>query len=128
MDFFGSYFKWYACPFCYWKDSVTLYQNALKVTSDNWKVHIDLAQTLLVQGRTAESIQHAAESVRIKPDCVDAINVLGVVLYYAGRTDEAITQFNRALQINPQCASARKNLNIALVKKQKTQIIQDVNK
>ena len=66
--------------------------------------------------------------VRIKPDCVDAINVLGVVLYYAGRTDEAITQFNRALQINPQCASARKNLNIALVKKQKTQIIQDVNK
>ncbi len=112
----------------YWKDSVTLYQNALKVTSDNWKVHIDLAQTLLVQGRTAESIQHAAESVRIKPDCVDAINVLGVVLYYAGRTDEAITQFNRALQINPQCASARKNLNIALVKKQKTQIIQDVNK
>jgi hypothetical protein len=110
----------------YWKDSVTLYRHALKVTDANWKVNMDLAQTLLRQGRFDESIRCAEESVKLKPDCVDAINVLGVVYYYAGKTDQAVAQFNRALQIDPKCKDAGKNLNIILAKK--TQTAQDPNK
>jgi tetratricopeptide (TPR) repeat protein len=110
----------------YWKDSITLYEHALKATPDNWKVHMDFAQTLLRQGRNAESIRHAEESVKLKPDCVDAINVLGVVYYYAGKTDQAIAQFNQAIKINPQYPDARKNLNIVLTKKGQT--AQDPNK
>jgi tetratricopeptide (TPR) repeat protein len=110
----------------YWKDSVTLYEHSLKATGDNWKVNMDLAQTLLRQGRFDESIRRAEESVKLKPDCLDAINVLGVVYYYAGKTDQAVAQFNRALQINPKCKDARKNLNIILAKKGRT--VQDPNK
>jgi protein O-mannosyl-transferase len=104
----------------YWKDSVTLYQHALNAAPDNWKVNMDLAQTLLRQGRTAESIRRAEESVKLKPDCIDAINVLGVVYYYAGKTDQAIAQFNQALKINPNYKDARKNLSIVLAKKSQT--------
>ncbi len=103
----------------YWKDSEILYQHALKVTDNNWKVHMDIAQALLRQKRFEEAIYHGSESVRIKPDCADAVNVLGVVLYYAGRTDQAIAQFNRALQIDPQSRDARKNLDIVLATEQK---------
>jgi hypothetical protein len=104
----------------YWKDSITLYQHAMKVTGANWKVNMDLAQTLLRQGRFDESIRCAEESVKLNPDCTDAINVLGVVYYYAGKTDQAVAQFKRALQIDPKCSDAAKNLNIILAKKSQT--------
>jgi tetratricopeptide (TPR) repeat protein len=101
----------------YWKNTITLCQHALDVTSNNWKAHLILAEVLSKQNRIEEAIWHNSEAVRIKPDYVDALNSLGTVLRVVGRVDEAIGYYKKALEINPQHIGANFNLGVALAVK-----------
>ncbi|MHC4423676.1 MAG: tetratricopeptide repeat protein [Planctomycetota bacterium] len=101
----------------YWKNSITLCEHALAVTENNYKAHFCMTELLRERGRFEEAIWHNSESIRIKPDYLEALNGLGLSLCDVGRTDEAITYYRRALEINPRLAEAHANLGTALVKK-----------
>jgi Flp pilus assembly protein TadD len=101
----------------YWRNSITIFQHALKVTKNNYMAHFCMTPELIEQGRIEEAIWHNTEAVRIKPDYADAINSLGVSLHKAGRIDEAVSCYNRALEINPAATEAHVNLAAALVTK-----------
>ncbi len=101
----------------YWKDSLPLFQHALKVTDNNYKAHLCLAGVLLEEGRVDEAIYHNIEAVRIRPDFIETHNDLGSNLYKIGRVDEAIDSYKRALEINPADVEVNANIGVALATK-----------
>ena len=101
----------------YWKNTLTLFERALKVTDNNYQAHFCISNTLLKQGRIEEAIRHSIEGVRINPNHANAVATLGVALSRAGRIDEAIDCFKRAIEIRPNFANAHFNLAVVLITK-----------
>jgi hypothetical protein len=93
----------------YWKNSISLFEHTLEVTSNNWLVNIDLGTELYREGRTDDAIKHYLEALRIKPDNAEAHNNLGIALDREGRTDDAIKHYLEALRIRPDYAKAHDN-------------------
>ena len=104
----------------YWKNGITLFEHALKITSNNYVSHNNLGLALEEQGRTAEAIDHYLQALRIKPDLKEAHNNLGLALEKQGRTAEAIDHYLQALRIKPDYAEAHNNLGLALEKQGRT--------
>jgi tetratricopeptide (TPR) repeat protein len=100
----------------YWKNSLTLYNHALSVTSDNWLIHYNLGLVLDKEGRSEDAIAHFREALRINPDHAEAHNNLGVALEKLGRTDKAVTHYTEALRLRPNYALAHNNLGVSLKK------------
>lgn len=97
-----------------WRDSVTLYQHTLSVTSDNLAIRYNLAHALGKQGRLDEATVHFTEALRIKPDFFDAAINLGITLSERGRFAEAVGHLERAVQIKPDSGKAHLQLALAL--------------
>jgi len=104
----------------YWKDSITLYERAIKVTENNYIAHFNITQPLFEQGRVQEAIRHDYEALRINPDYVEALNGLGFIYTRLGRIDEAIPLYNKALQLDPS-VNTYLNLGVALTNSGKLQ-------
>lgn len=90
----------------YWKDSATLFEHNLDVTTDNWVAHGNLAAELLKYNRPRQAIWHLQEAVRINPDSYVALYNLGVVLNRVGNKRGAIDAFRNAIRLNPASATA----------------------
>ena len=103
----------------YWKNSITLFEHSIKVTSNNYKLHYNLGVALVKEGRIDEAVGHYSEALRIQPDSLNAHYNLGNVLARQGRIDEAIAHYLKVLRINPDYAAAHTNLGIALIGKKK---------
>ena len=54
------------------------------------------------------------EALKCKPDCLEALNGLGLSLEAQGQTKEAVRQFKAALHLAPSFSAARVNLAVAL--------------
>ncbi len=105
----------------YWKNSITLFEHTLKITSNNYPAHNNLGTALAKQGRKEEAIKHYLQALRIKPDYVEARNNLGNALDEQGRTEEAVKYYLQALQIKPDYVEARYNLGVALYSQGRTE-------
>jgi tetratricopeptide (TPR) repeat protein len=99
----------------YWKDSITLFERALKVTKNNWLVQNNLGEALIAEGKPRDAIQCFKEAIRLKPDCMEAHNNLGNALDSLGRRDEAIQEYRTALAINSRSARVHSNLGFVLM-------------
>jgi protein O-mannosyl-transferase len=97
-----------------WGNSIDLWQHTLRVTSDNYRAHNNLAHALVAAGREEEARVQFEAALRINPDSVEAHTGLGSVLLPAGRLDEAMDHYRHALRVNPNDAIARANLGAAL--------------
>jgi tetratricopeptide (TPR) repeat protein len=118
----------------YWHDSVSLFAQTVRVTSNNYLAHNNLGVALHLQGRYDEAAANYAEAVRIKPDFELAHKNLVSALTSAGKPDkaaeaelargtmfgqqgnagQAITHFNEALRLKPNYVDAHNNLGIVL--------------
>ena len=98
----------------HWKDSVTLFEHAVRVTPDNFVAHYNLANALAAQGRAAEAIAHYDRAKSIRPG--PAHNTLGSLLAAQGRLDEAIVHFREAVRAEPKYADAHNNLGVLLAR------------
>jgi tetratricopeptide (TPR) repeat protein len=105
----------------YWKNSITLFEHTLKITSNNYLPHNNLGTALNNQGRTEEAIEHYLQALRIKPDYEKAHNNLGAALANQGRTEEAIEHYLQALRIKPDYVDAHYNLGLALANQGRTE-------
>lgn len=94
----------------YWKNSITLFQRAVDVTSNNPLAHYNLGVALYNSGRFDEGILHCREALRLDPDDDDAHLSLGLALFHLGRWEEAMSHFREALRINPDSETARQNI------------------
>jgi Flp pilus assembly protein TadD len=98
----------------HWKDSVTLFEHAVRVTPDNFVAHYNLANALAAQGRTAEAMAHFERAKAIRP--APAFNTAGSLLAGQGRVDEAIAHYREALRLDPRYADAYNNLGVLLAR------------
>jgi tetratricopeptide (TPR) repeat protein len=98
----------------HWKDSITLFERAISVTSDNYIAHLNLGAAWYAQGDIDRAIGHYEKALRINANHANIHESLGVALLAKGRHQEAIPHLTRALEIDPESKSARRNLQIAL--------------
>jgi len=97
----------------YWKNGISLFEHAIKVTKDNYNSLTNLG-TAIASVDLDKAISHYKEALRIKPNYTAALYNLGNVLVEKGRIDEAVNYYLKALQIKPDYFDALNNLGIAL--------------
>ena len=98
----------------YWRDDVSLFEHAIRVTQGNWLAQDGLGAALNRQGRLAEAVPHFVEALRIRPNYAMARFNLAVTLEQAGAVEEAIANYREAIRIKPGLAEAHTNLGAAL--------------
>jgi Flp pilus assembly protein TadD len=104
----------------YWHDSVSLFQHAVDVTTDNYIARFNLAYALGARGEDGEAARQLAEAVRIRPNSAVAHAELGQLLAKQGRTDEALVQLHTAATLNPTDASTHYRIGILLAAAERT--------
>ena len=102
-----------------WKDSLTLFQHAAKVTIDNYMAYNNLGILLADEGRLDEAIAQYREALRIHPQFAFTQNNIGNALMQKDQLDQAVIHFNEALRLDPDYAEAHNNLGIAMAKQGK---------
>ncbi len=103
----------------HWRDSTSLLEHALEVTTDNYIAHNNLGAVLAAKGKFQEAISHYSQAIRVKPGYADAHNNLGNALAAEGKLQEAISHYSRAIRANPNHAKAHYNVGLALAKQGK---------
>lgn len=103
----------------YWKDSVSLWQHTVDVTTDNYTGENNLGFDLKQAGKLDEAIAHFQKSIKIKPNYSLALANLGVALFERGRNDEAIVQLREALEHQHGHVLVRTYLGLALAREGK---------
>jgi hypothetical protein len=98
-----------------WRNSISLWEHTLAVTSDNFLARTNLGVALLDHRRNDEARRHLAEAARLRPDLAIAHQNLGRLELAAGRMEEAIAAFRRAVELEPQASRFRLELQQALI-------------
>jgi protein O-mannosyl-transferase len=96
----------------YWKDSSTLFERAVRVTSGNFIAHFNLANVQAKKGLTEEAIRNYRQTIAIHPEFADAYVNLGNVYDLQGNSQEAIRQYLQALKLTPENAGIHYNLGV----------------
>jgi tetratricopeptide (TPR) repeat protein len=97
----------------YWKNGITLFENTVKVTENNYLAHNNLG-TAYGPVDLDKAIYHYKAALNIKTDYVVAHYNLGNILVEKGNIDEAIVHYLEAVRIKPEYAEAQNNLGTAL--------------
>jgi tetratricopeptide (TPR) repeat protein len=98
----------------HWKNSITLFENALQKTKNNAVAHSVLGIVLYKQGKVPEAVGHFQEAIRIDPAHSSSYNNLGLVLRNQGKIEEAIVYYQEAVRNNPRNTEALNNMGSAL--------------
>lgn len=109
----GAYAARSASQLRNWRDSVTLFEHALAVTTNNFMAHNNLGVAMQAMGRLDEAAAHYAEAVRLNPTWPEAQNNVGIAYAWRGDYLEARAHFLQALRIRPGFAGAENNLATA---------------
>jgi tetratricopeptide (TPR) repeat protein len=84
-----------------WRDTVTLFTHALRVTAGNAFAHDALAAALVDLGRLDQAIAHSEEAVRLSPGFGRAYNHLARARAERGELEAAIALYRQALERMP---------------------------
>jgi hypothetical protein len=98
----------------HWRSSVTIYEQALAVTDNNYLAYNNLGVTLQMQGNLEEAIGHYTKALTIKPDYPAALANLGDSYLAQGKVEKAITHLSKALRLDPDYVVAHNSLGLAL--------------
>lgn len=93
-----------------WKDSETLWTQALSRTIDNLMAELNLGESAYQQGRTADAIKRFERALQIDPDRASVHSSLGVALLEKGRAEESRAHLQAAIALDPHDADAHYNL------------------
>lgn len=98
------------------RDSVTLWQDAVRHEPNNSTAHTFLGASLVDAGRVEEGLAHHRRALELKPDHWHAMVSLGAALTDQNRSDEALVWLSKAAAMQPDSAIARINLGVALAR------------
>ncbi|HUB32400.1 MAG TPA: glycosyltransferase family 39 protein [Bryobacteraceae bacterium] len=97
-----------------WRNSVTVFENAVTMTGDNSAAEHYLAAALDDRGRFAEALPHHAAAVRIEPSYFIGQCSYGMALERQGDIAAAADHFTLALRYFPHYPQARFHLGLDL--------------
>lgn len=103
----------------YWRNSITLFSHAIKVTKGNSLAHNNLGNALLARGDAELAVNHFREALKYHPEYTDADYNLGNALYEIGDVEGAIRQYRKVIKAAPQHTRARNNLGSILAQQGK---------
>jgi len=98
-----------------WKDSETLWTQALSRTSDNLMAELNLGEGVYQSGKTAEAIRHFERALLIDSSQAPVHSSLGVALLETGRVQESLSHLETAITLDPNNADAHYNLGNTLL-------------
>lgn len=98
----------------HWRNSVTLFEHVLAVTTNNVVAEYNYAQGLSTVGRAEESMEHYRRALRLRPDYFAAHVNLGAMLYQLGDLSGATNHLGRAVALEPTNSIPRLHLGLAL--------------
>lgn len=84
-----------------WHSSVTLFEHAVAVTTNNALAHNNLGEALLREGRAGVALEHFARAVEIEPNYGLARTNLGGALLSQNRGGEALPHLREAVRLRP---------------------------
>src|SRR5664280_483418 len=88
---------WQQCG--YWKNSATLFNQALRVTKGNYLAHNARGITYGELGLYNLAIEDFSKSIDLKKDYADAYNNRGFAYYNIDQYQPAIEDFNKAIEL-----------------------------
>jgi tetratricopeptide (TPR) repeat protein len=94
----------------HWRNSVTLFTQAVAVDPKNFIAHNNLALALGLEGKWDEALRHAQESVRHNPNTAEPHNLAGMILDQQQKPAEAIEHYRAAVRLRPNWELAQLNL------------------
>ena len=97
----------------YWRNSESLYFEAIRVTGDNYMAYHHLGMAYTDQGKLDQAIAAYKKSIAVDPSYSHAYNNLGVVYARQGKFNEAVEQFKLAIRLYPTNVSFYRNLALA---------------
>jgi tetratricopeptide (TPR) repeat protein len=104
----------------YWRNSETLWRQALANTSNNYIAENGLGSALLQKKQLDEAAGHFRKALKIYPDYAEANNNLGYLLASEGNLADSISFYQTALQARPDYFKAYNNLGVSLAATGKT--------
>ncbi len=97
----------------YWRDSVTLFSHAIKVTKNNDTAYNNRGAAYNDLGRWEDAIADFTEAVAIRPENAEAYNNLGLASVKLSRWQQAENAFRNAIKVKPNYAEAYNNLGVS---------------
>jgi tetratricopeptide (TPR) repeat protein len=101
----------------YWRNTKTLFQHAVAVTSGNFVAYTVVGNALIEEGKLPEAIEECRKALEISPEYPEAHNTLGNILAKQEKYDEAIADYRAAVRADPNYPDAHNGLSSALLKK-----------
>jgi tetratricopeptide (TPR) repeat protein len=105
----------------YWRNSITLFEHALRVTEQNGLAHLNLGVALSRAGKGHEAAEHYREVLRINPNSSGGHFNLGNYYFSAGRKEEALRHYREAVRINPRYTNAYNNMGLLMVSERRAE-------
>jgi Flp pilus assembly protein TadD len=96
------------------REEIVGVEKRLEKDPDNATLHNDVALLHAESGHFDRTVQHFAETVRVRPGSAAAHYNLGNALFRQGRHAEAVASLRKALAIDPDYALAHDGLGVAL--------------
>lgn len=100
----------------HWRNSITLFERAVKSTSSNYVAHNRLGVALSNQGKIQEALYHYSKAIQIKPNYATAHYDMAIDLASLGRLSEAVKHFKETIRFNPNHRAAYNNLGIIMAR------------
>ncbi|MEN6420431.1 MAG: tetratricopeptide repeat protein [Smithella sp.] len=107
-----SVISWQQCR--YWKNSIELWNHAIKVTGENDLPYYNLGCAFQEKGRNTEAIENFKKALQFKPNKPSIHNNLGTALLNTGDVISAAKEFQQTIRLNPNHAGAHNNLAMIL--------------
>ena len=103
----------------YWRDTKTIFQHAVAVTSRNFVAYAVVGNALFEEGKSPEAIAQCQKALEIVPDYPEAHNTLGNIYGKQGKYAEAIASYRLAAEADRTYADPRNGMGDILVKQGK---------
>ena len=82
--------------------AVACFEQATRLSPDDFEVHLNFATALGEQGRPGRGIAECRRALELNPLGAAAHNNLGTLLQVLGQIDEAIASYRQAIELNPR--------------------------
>ena len=97
----------------YWRDDVTLFSHAIKVTKNNYVAYSILGSAMAKQGKYEEAVSNLRRGIELRSDMPLYYLSLGNSYFALGKYDEAVRWYARGLKVDPNMEDAKTNMEVA---------------
>ncbi len=94
----------------YWRNSRTLFEHAIAVTTNNAPAYINLGDAYLEEGNLQKGIDNLRQALALSPNLINVPRALAAALDQQGKAREAIPFYRDTLRLDPDSVIALNNL------------------